>query len=192
MNPARVLGIFVFILFIAMGTFVAFAQEVAVLSSNDLVPASTLESSQDIEGNTQWVWGEVTNLDTQANTFSLKYLDYENDQEKELVLAVDENTAYENMKSFDEIKIKDILSIDYKVALDGKNLAKNISLEKPDELPADAQDSTAGALQLSAPMETVAPVMEQPVVQSATAVIGSVEEETEASKPVSATAQQAQ
>jgi len=169
MNITRGLVIAVFVLFIGMGTFVVFAQEEAVLSPNDLLPASTLESSEDMEGNTQWVWGEVTNLDIKADIVTLKYLDYENDQEKELALVVDGNTVYDNLKSFDEIKIKDTLSIDYKVTSDGKNLAKNISLEKSDILPADAQDSTVGNMPLSAPMQTAAPVMEQPIVQSETA-----------------------
>jgi len=169
MNITRGLVIAVFVLFIGMGTFVVFAQEETVLSPNDLLPASTLESSEDMEGNTQWVWGEVTNLDIKADIVTLKYLDYENDQEKELALVVDGNTVYDNLKSFDEIKIKDTLSIDYKVASDGKNLAKNISLEKSDILPADAQDSTVGNMPLSAPIQTAAPVMEQPIVQSETA-----------------------
>ncbi|MEI6831100.1 MAG: hypothetical protein WCK61_00115 [Candidatus Omnitrophota bacterium] len=169
MNIARSLVITVFILFIAMGTFVVFAQETAILSPNDLAPASTLESPEDTEGNTQWVWGEVTNLDIKANTITLKYLDYENDQEKEFALVVDGNTAYENLKSFDEIKIKDTLSIDYKVTSDGKNLAKNISLEKSDILPADAQDSAVGNMPLSVPLQTAAPIMEQPIVESVTA-----------------------
>ncbi len=167
MKIAGSLVITVFILFIAMGTFVVFAQEAAVLSPNDLAPASTLESPEDTEGNTQWVWGEVTNLDIKANIVTLKYLDYENDQEKEFALVVDGNTVYENLKSFDEIKIKDTLSIDYKVALDGKNFAKNISLEKSDIIPVDAQDSAVGNMPLSVPLQTAAPVMEQPIVESA-------------------------
>jgi hypothetical protein len=163
MNLAKVSGIFVFILFIAMSTLVVFAQDAIVLNSNDLLPAPMLESSADMEGNMQWVWGEVTNLDTQANTFSLKYLDYENDQEKELAVVVDENTTYENVKNLNEIKIKDTLSVDYKVATDGRNIAKNISLEKPETFPADAQDSAAGNAQLSVPpAPTAAPVLEQP------------------------------
>ncbi len=170
MNPLKVLGIFVFILFIVMGTIVAFAEETAVLSPNEVVPASTLEKPEKMEEGIQWVWGEVINLDAQSKTFTLKYLDYENDQEKELALVVDENTAYENMKNFDEIKLKDTLSVDYKVASDGKNLAKDISLEKPDTFPADAQDSAAGNVQLSAPAETNAPVMGEPIAQPETVV----------------------
>ena len=96
------------------------------------------------------------------------------------------------MKSFNEIKIKDTLSVDYKVTSAGKNLAKNISFEKAEILPADAQDSAAGNVQLSAPLQAAAPVVEQPMAQPATAAIGSVVEATDTPESVSATAQQAQ
>ena len=176
MNIARVMGIFVFSLFMIMSTFVVFAEEVVVSSSNDVAVAvaSTLESPANTQGDTQWVWGEVINLDTQANAFTLKYLDYENDQEKELVLVVDENTAYEGMKSFDELKIKDTLSIDYKITLDGKNFAKSISFEKPDDLSADLRNSAAGNVQVNVSSQTTTPVKEQPMTQSKTAVETSV------------------
>ncbi|PIQ90547.1 MAG: hypothetical protein COV71_03785 [Candidatus Omnitrophica bacterium CG11_big_fil_rev_8_21_14_0_20_41_12] len=80
---------------------------------------------------TQWAWGEVTALDAQGKTITLKYLDYETDQEKDLVLAVDEKTNFENIGSFDEIKVKDTLSIDYVAGVDGRSVAKNINFEKP-------------------------------------------------------------
>ncbi len=188
MNPLKVIGIFAFILFIAMGTVFVFAEEAVVLSPNEVVPASTLGSPEKMEENVQWIWGEVTNLDTQTKTFTLKYLDYENDQEKELVLVVEESTVYENIKNFDELKLKDTLSVDYKVASDGKNLAKNISLEKPDVISADAQDAVVGDAQLSAPTQIVAPVMEQPIVQPET-VTGTSAAVSEVSGPATATAQ---
>jgi len=81
------------------------------------------------DSGTQWVWGEVVNVDSLGKTFTLKYLDYETDQEKELSLAVDDVTSYQNFKSLDDIQPKDNLSIDY-IVKDGKNIAKSISLEK--------------------------------------------------------------
>ncbi len=38
----------------------------------------------------------------------------------------------ENIKSFDELKLNDTVSIDYIVSPDGKNIAKYISTEKPE------------------------------------------------------------
>ena len=194
MNLAKVLSISVFILFIAMSGVVVFAQDAIVLNSNDPLSATMLDSSADMEGSMQWVWGEVTSLDTQANTFTLKYLDYETDQEKELVLVVDENTVYENAKNFNEIKVKDTLSVDYKIASDGKNLAKDISLEKSETFPADAQDSATGNLQLSAPAQTAAPVLEEPMAQPETvepATVASEVVEPEVVAPKAATAEAA-
>ncbi len=90
-----------------------------------------------VRSDTQWVWGEVVSMDAQAKSLTLKYLDYEADQEKNIVLDTDGNTTYENIKSIDEIKAKDVLSVDY-VILGGKNIAKNISLEKLDAVMPEA------------------------------------------------------
>jgi len=80
----------------------------------------------------QWVWGEVVSADFQKNEILIKYLDYDNDAEKEMVVVVSEKTTYENIKSFLEIKPMDILSIDYNVDNQGKNIARNIGLEMPE------------------------------------------------------------
>lgn len=120
MNLKKITTLCALIVLIAGITLVAFAQE----------PAVTEVSGN--ENDTQWAWGEVTNTDILAKTFTLKYLDYEADQEKELVLTVDEKTVFENIKGLEEIKIKDTLSIDYVVSVDNKNIAKNISFEQQD------------------------------------------------------------
>jgi hypothetical protein len=85
-----------------------------------------------VEADILWLWGEVSSLDTQNKTLLVKYFDYETDQEKEMVVATDSKTIYENIKSFDEIKPQDTVSIDYIVSPEGKGIAKNISVEKPE------------------------------------------------------------
>ncbi|MDD5108475.1 MAG: hypothetical protein PHC29_03075 [Candidatus Omnitrophica bacterium] len=171
-----------FIIFLMTITFTVSAEEpvvapldsTAISSDQQVVPKNTNE--------TQWAWGEVTNLDVLAKTLTLKYLDYETDQEKELVLTVDDMTAFENIKSLDEIKIKDTLSVDYMVSSDGKNIAKNINFEKPDSSTAAitpvVENTKPAAMaepiitdtsmqQAAAPVETPmqAPVVTQPEVQ---------------------------
>lgn len=132
-----------FIILIMITALAAFAQEPAAAPADQAaVPAEQQEGSKS-ENDTQWAWGEVTSLDAPAKTLTLKYLDYETDQEKDLVLTVDEKTVFENIKSLDEIKVNDTLSIDYTVGADGKNTAKNINFEKPDSSPA-APVSAAG------------------------------------------------
>ncbi|MDD2679327.1 MAG: hypothetical protein PHO03_00795 [Candidatus Omnitrophica bacterium] len=94
--------------------------------------APALAASQEKnEPDTQWVWGEVVSVDAQNKTLTLRYLDYDTDEEKELAITVDNLTGYENIKSLEEIKQKDSVSIDY-ISSDGKNTARSISLEKPE------------------------------------------------------------
>ncbi|MBI4706612.1 MAG: hypothetical protein HY761_01625 [Candidatus Omnitrophica bacterium] len=95
------------------------------------------------EPEVQWVWGEVVSVDPQNKIFSVKYLDYETDEEKEIAVNVDEKTIYENVKAIGEIKTKDAVSIDYIVTPEGRNVARNISLEKPEVPPATVQPPSA-------------------------------------------------
>jgi len=142
--------ILVFML-LALNTFVL-AEEAAVTASN-------------AANDTQWIWAEVVGVDASAKSLTLKYLDYETDLEKQIVLGVDENTVYENIKSFDEIKVADTLSVDYVLLADGKNIAKNISLEKPDlateVVPPAASEAKPAAVEATAPLsaENPAPVV---------------------------------
>lgn len=120
-----ILGIVVSLIFISARTI--FSQEPT--EQGGAVPETQNEPE------VQWVWGEALSIDAQNKTFVVKYLDYEADQEKEITINVDDKTTYENIKSIDEIKPKDALSIDYIVTPEGKNIAKNISLEKPEATP---------------------------------------------------------
>lgn len=83
------------------------------------------------EPETQWVWGEVVSVDLSNKVVVVKYLDYETDQEKEIILATDDKTTFESAASIEELKPKDTVSIDY-ISADGKNIAQNISVEKPE------------------------------------------------------------
>jgi hypothetical protein len=103
-----------------------------LIFSQEPTAQGTLTPETQNEPETQWVWGEVVTLDTQNKAVTLKYLDYETDQEKEINIATDDKTAYDNIKSIDEIKPKDTLSIDYIVSPTGKNIARNISMERPE------------------------------------------------------------
>lgn len=114
---------------ILIGVNSGFSQEAAV--SPEPVPTEAAPESQ-VESQTQWLWGEVVSVDTQKNELLVKYLDYETDQEKETGVSADDKTTYENIGSLLEIKPQDTVSIDYTVSPEGKNIAKNISVEKPE------------------------------------------------------------
>ena len=102
-----------------------------VFAQDEATPSAATEPGLN-NSDMQWVWGEVVNIDTQNKTMVIRYLDYEADQEKEITIGADDKTTYEGIKFLDEIKPKDVLSIDYINAQDGKSIAKNISLEKPE------------------------------------------------------------
>lgn len=79
-----------------------------------------------------WLWGEVVSVNNLKNELKVKYLDYETDTEKEIIMTIDEKTTFENVKSLSDIKPQDTVSIDYILTGDGKNLVKNLSVERPD------------------------------------------------------------
>jgi len=85
----------------------------------------------------QWIWGEVTSIDTAKKSITVKYLDYETDIEKEMSFVIDEKTNFEGVNSLGEIKVKDTVSIDYIMEQD-KNIARNISVEKPEDTTTEA------------------------------------------------------
>jgi len=90
-----------------------------------------------------WLWGEVSAVDTDKGVITVKYLDYETDTEKEAAIYADEKTAYENASSIADIKPKDIVSVDYVSGAQGSNIARNISVEKPEEMQPAAEGAAA-------------------------------------------------
>jgi hypothetical protein len=132
----RVLILAVIVAFIGAGQSLVFSQEAAPAEGEVITP--DLQAEADV----QWQYiEEVVSVDLQKNEITGKYLDYETDQEKEIVITVDEKTVYENVKSLVEIKPKDVLSVDYIASPDGKNIAKVINLEKLD-LPPISEEAT--------------------------------------------------
>lgn len=132
MNLKKIAILSGFVMVMLAAAQIVFAEEAQVAPLDQEAITSNQQSPAQKESDMQWAWGEVTNLDNQAKTITLKYLDYETDQEKELVLVVDEKTTFENIKDFNELKLNDTLSIDYSIAENSKNIAKNINFEKPE------------------------------------------------------------
>ncbi len=126
-----VLGIIFSFLLITTG--IVFSEE-QTQQNPSTQPTQPTQPTQEIpsEPETQWIWGEVVSIDAATKNILVKYLDYETDTEKEININADDKTTYENVKSVDEIKPQDTLSIDYIISLDGRNTAKNISVEKPE------------------------------------------------------------
>jgi len=107
--------------------------EQAPKPTTEQAPETTTEqASASVEPEIQWLWGEVLSVDATNKTILLKTLDYETDSEKEISMNIDDKTTYENVNALDQIKPQDTVSIDYIVTTEGKNIAKNISVEKPE------------------------------------------------------------
>ena len=101
-------------------------------SKAEVIKGGALAESE-AQPEMQWSWGEVVSVDVQKKEIIVKYLDYEADQEKEMTISIDEKTTFENVKSLEELKPQDTISIDYFSNSDGKNLARNVSVERPEE-----------------------------------------------------------
>jgi len=108
--------------FLFLGQVCGLAQE----SPQEPLPPVALDSE------IQWLWGEVVSGDFQKNELVIKYVDYDTDMEKEVTVTASDKTTYENVKSLLEIKPRDMVSIDYTLDTQGRNIAKNISVEKPE------------------------------------------------------------
>lgn len=151
------------LVFIAHG--LALAQESGALDTQAQPQASQGSTAQGgaipvpvaASTDTQWVYGEVVTKDTQNKGLIVKYLDYESGQEKDMEISTDEKTTYENVKSLDEVNPQDAVSVDYIISSNGKNVAKNISVEKMD--PA-MMPSAGGPMQEVVPdsLQSTAPV----------------------------------
>jgi len=106
-------------------------------ASPQVMPVPEATEAESVGPQTQWLWGRVVSVDATSGEILLKYLDYETDSEKEITIYTDANTAYENVAGLAEVRPEDTMSIDYVVAADGKNTAKNISVEKLEEAPTE-------------------------------------------------------
>ncbi|KPK98237.1 MAG: hypothetical protein AMJ95_05205 [Omnitrophica WOR_2 bacterium SM23_72] len=117
--------------------------------AEDVIKGGAIPQSEG-GGNIQWLWGDVMNVDTQNKALAVKYLDYETDQYKEISVSIDDGTTFENVLSLGDIKPGDVVSIDFLVDAIGKNVAKNISVEKPEAM-LETQEPLAPAMEEEMP-----------------------------------------
>ncbi len=134
---------------------------------SEAVPAET--AGNDVS----WVWGEVKAVDATASAFTINYMDYQTDEEKDLVLTNDAETKFDNIGSLADIKVGDTVSVDYAVK-DGKNIVKNISVEKMEELPEALSADALAGIEEQAP---IAPQAAEPAVATVEASTSEVKAE---------------
>lgn len=116
----KVVVILITAIFLMMAyTGSALAQEQGFLSEAEELP------------QLQWLWAEVISVDQENNSLTVRYLDYETEQEKEITVTVADRTLYENVNTLDDINPKDTVSIDYKISDSGENVAEYIVVGEP-------------------------------------------------------------
>ncbi|MFH1507883.1 MAG: hypothetical protein ABIG46_05620 [Candidatus Omnitrophota bacterium] len=86
------------------------------------------------EAEMQWVWGEIVLLYPREKNMLIRYIDYETDTEKEVIINVDERTSYEGINSFFQLKEQDTVSVDYVIDNSDRALAQMVSVERMSEL----------------------------------------------------------
>jgi uncharacterized protein YqfA (UPF0365 family) len=153
---------------LVLGIIFSLALVSLVLAEDMTAPEAPVAAQATVEPEMQWLWGEAVSVDIEKNEVVVRYQDYDTDQEKEMVVGIDDKSTLENIKSLAEIRPKDTLSIDYKTISEGKNIAKNISVEKAEgpEAVSDAGATEAGTAEVAA-APAAAPAAETPA-QAAT------------------------
>ena len=82
-----------------------------------------------MQENEEWVLGDVIALDLENKQLILGYIDYQANEEKEIVISVNSATDYTNVDSLKDIKIDAVVAIDYRISPEGEALALNIIVE---------------------------------------------------------------
>ena len=132
---------------VASFTSLAFCQQ------EPLAVEEALQESVPSGEEISWVWGEIKAIDTQSASLTVIYMDYQTDEEKELMLITDAQTKYEGAKDMGGIKAGDTASIDF-VIKDDKNIARNISIENIEAMP-EAPGSSEEPLKENVPEEKI-------------------------------------
>lgn len=93
-------------------------------------PAAAAETLKTAELS---IYGEVQNVNLQANSMTVQYYDYDNDEEKSTEITLDGSSKLENAKAIGDIKKGDWVDVTY-TASAGKNIARVVSVEKEEPL----------------------------------------------------------
>ena len=128
------LAVLVMVLFASQG----YCQENQVSNNQDTsqvvgevaVPAQT-ESVKAANPEEISIYGEIKSVNVAANSITVKYYDYDSDNEKSVEITADNNTKMEGVPAISDIKQGNWADINYTV-VNGKNIAKSIVVEKDD------------------------------------------------------------
>ena len=106
-----------------------------------IAPQQAVPAKEEAQKPTELsIYGEVQAVNAGANSMTVQYYDYDNDEEKTTEIALDANSKIENAKAIGDIKKGDWVDVNYSSA-SGKNMAKMVSVEKEEPV----QEETAPA-----------------------------------------------
>ena len=113
----------------------------AVPAAPVIAPQQAVPAKEEAQKPTELsIYGEVQAVNAGANSMTVQYYDYDNDEEKTTEIALDANSKIENAKAIGDIKKGDWVDVNYSSA-SGKNMAKMVSVEKEEPV----QEETAPA-----------------------------------------------
>ena len=86
------------------------------LTINQAFAQQEVDTIKELECSIQkWVLGDVVALDLESNQLVLVDIDYDSGEEKEITISVNARTNYKNVTLLQDIKLGDVLAIDYEV-----------------------------------------------------------------------------
>lgn len=110
-----------------MNRFIIFT----LIISAALLPPSLSFAAGDVE-NTEYAYGTVVSIDLQTNIVVIKEQNYDTDTESDVTYYLSPDTAFENIKSLNEIVAGNDVDISYLAGEGGKKTVKFISVYKPE------------------------------------------------------------
>lgn len=146
-----------------------------VISTPAEAPAAEIPAVEitAVDKTTEWLWGEVVNIDLEKKKVVVKHLDYETYEDVKSSLMVDDKTVFENVADFGKLKVGDHVSVDYTIQ-NGANVAGLIVVEREEKVieagqeQADPAEEKVSADTEAVPGEVSAPMAEPQAVETPT------------------------
>ena len=89
------------------------------------------------------VYGEVRNINKDANSIAIQYYDYDSDEERSAEIMLNKDTKLDGAASIGDIRQNDWADVVYVIS-EGKNVAKSVSVEKEETEDQPPAGDTAG------------------------------------------------
>ena len=128
------LAVLVVVLFASQGycqeSQVSNNQDTSQVAGETAAPAQT-ESVKAANPEEISIYGEIKSVNIATNSITVKYYDYDSDNEKSVEITADNTTKIEGVSTINDIKKESWADINYTV-VNGKNIAKSIVVEKED------------------------------------------------------------